>query len=95
MARVSDEHKVTAVPASLQHRLRLFALGCGAQQAMVVEQLGCLAELVVIGQDETRLTVTIDGPLWKWHQALDRMEELCDERPAAGLHRFLGFKQAA
>ena len=87
--------QAATLPAFLQHRLRLFALGCGGRQAIVVEQPGRLPELVVTAKDGTRLTVTIEEPAWKWHQALDRMEELCDEQPAAGLHRFLGFKQAA
>lgn len=83
------------VPASLQHRLRLFALGCGAAQATVAEQPGRGAELAVIAGDGTRLTVAINGPAWRWHQALDRMEELYDEKSDAGLCRFLGLKRAA
>lgn len=95
MAQVSDEHEATAVPASLQHRLRLFALGYGAQQAMVVEPPGRFAELMVTARDGTRLTVAISGPAWRWHQALDRMEELYDEKSDAGLCRFLGLQRAA
>jgi hypothetical protein len=50
---------------------------------------------MVLARDGTYLTVAISGPAWRWHEALDRMEELYDEKSDAGLCRFLGLKGAA
>lgn len=85
----------TSVTPSLQRRLRLFALGCGAVQATVVEQSGLGAELVMITRDGQCLKIVIIGPPRRWHEALDRMERLYDEKSDAGLSRFLGLQRAA
>ena len=79
----------------LRHRLCLFALGCGALKASLVEHPGQAATLVATTRDGTVLSVAISGPAWKWHQALDQMEKRYDEKSDAGLRRFLGLKHAA
>jgi hypothetical protein len=80
------------IPEGLKHRLRMFALGLGASCAEIVQTPYGPSILQVIDRQGDLHGVEIDivkWPLWQWYNALDRLEQLHDEHPEAGLLRFI------